>query len=97
MHIWIWGRCLVQNNVFRCDKCGLCCQNLNRSSLYDDLNDGNGVCVYYDKMTHLCRIYNERPDKCNIQKAYKFFSDIYTYDEYLQLNYMSCKVLKGEI
>lgn len=87
----------MQNDVFRCDKCGLCCQNLNHSSLYDDLNDGNGVCVYYDKKTHLCRIYNERPEKCNIQKAYNFFSDIYTYDEYLQLNYLSCKVLKGEI
>lgn len=31
---------------FECDKCGLCCMNLNKSSLYDDLNDGTGVCIF---------------------------------------------------
>lgn len=35
--------------MFNCDKCGLCCQNLNKSINADDLNDGTGVCVYYNK------------------------------------------------
>ena len=85
----------MQNRKFNCDKCGLCCQNLHRSELYNDLNDGNGVCIYYDKDTHLCKIYDKRPDKCNVKKYYSNVKKQYTYDEYLELNYESCKRLKG--
>lgn len=81
-------------NFFKCIKCGLCCQNLNKSQLYDDLNDGTGTCIYYDKVTHLCSIYNNRPEKCNVDKCYKYFSDKYTYEEYLELNYKSCEMLR---
>ena len=84
------------NEDFFCDKCGLCCQNLNKSSLYDDLNDGTGTCIYYDKHSKLCKIYKYRPEKCNIKAAYRFFSSVYTYEEYLDLNYQSCRILKEE-
>ena len=84
----------MNNKKFYCDKCGLCCQNLNRSSLYDDLNDGTGVCIYYDVKTHLCKIYDERPDKCNVEKYYEYVAGQYSYEEYLKLNVESRMKLK---
>lgn len=79
--------------IFQCNKCGKCCESLNRSFLYDDLNDGNGTCKYYDKNTKLCTIYNSRPEKCNVEKFYKKVSHLYTYEEYIKLNYLSCELL----
>lgn len=82
-------------NDFECDKCGLCCMNLNKSSLYDDLNDGTGVCIFFDKINKLCKIYETRPLKCNVKLAYKkLFKYYMPYEEYLQLNYEMCKKLK---
>ena len=83
--------------AFKCDKCGKCCENLNLSADYDDLNDGMGVCIYYDRETHLCTIYENRPDKCNVIKSYKSLMDKMSIDEYFELNYMSCKILKGGV
>ena len=81
---------------FKCDRCGKCCENLNLSHEYDDLNDGTGICVYYDRLTHLCTVYDERPDKCNVIKAYRKVQDKMSVEEYLELNYYACKRLKGE-
>ena len=80
---------------FVCDKCGMCCENLALSEEYADLNDGSGVCKYFDKDTRLCSIYEERPDKCNVEKCYHQFSEQYTYSEYLEKNYEACRLLKG--
>lgn len=80
---------------FVCDKCGLCCQNLDKNSLYKDLDDGTGVCIHYDKETHLCKIYDSRPVKCNIEKAYYEFDFDMPYSEYMELNYEACRKLKG--
>lgn len=81
---------------FPCDKCGLCCRNLNMSFLYDDLHDGTGVCRYLDKHTNLCTIYNERPEKCNIVDSYEHFKDKISFNGYIQLNIDACKKLKGD-
>lgn len=84
-------------DVFNCDKCGLCCQNLNKSELYNDLNDGTGVCVYFDKKSKLCMIYENRPLKCNIDKLYNlYFRKYYSIEEYYKLNKNICDELKEE-
>ena len=44
---------------FKCDRCGLCCQNLSKSSLYGDLNDGTGVCRYFDRKSNLCKLQEQ--------------------------------------
>lgn len=80
--------------MFDCNRCGLCCQNLQRSHLYDDLNDGTGTCIYFDRETKLCKIYEQRPDKCNIKKAYQFVQDKLSWAEYVKLNQEGCKRLK---
>ena len=57
--------------MFHCDCCGLCCMNLDKSDLYSDLNRGDGICKYFDEQTHLCSIYDSRPEKCNRDKSYE--------------------------
>ena len=82
---------------FPCDCCGLCCQNLHRSPLYADLHDGNGICRYFDKATNKCKIYDSRPDKCNIDITYKkYFSGNMTKTEFYKLNIAACNKLKEE-
>lgn len=82
---------------FICNKCGLCCMNLNNNPIYDELNNGEGVCVYFDRGKKLCSIYDHRPIICNVKLAYfTFFKDEMTYEDYLRVNYEACKKLKGE-
>lgn len=81
--------------MFKCDQCGLCCQNLAGIDLYQDLNDGTGTCLYFDRKTKLCTIYNQRPLKCRVDDAYDaYFKDKMTKQEYYQMNYGACKKLK---
>lgn len=84
------------SNLFPCAKCGKCCENLDKSDLYRDLDDGTGKCMHYDKETSLCKIYEHRPEKCNVLVSYKYFKDKYSFEEYLQMNIESCRKLKGE-
>ena len=83
--------------MFKCDKCGKCCENLQESELYSDLDRGDGICKHLDVKKHLCRIYENRPLKCNVDKMYKlYFSDKMTLDEYYSLNNTACTLLKNK-
>ena len=81
---------------FECNKCGLCCRSLNRSKLYKDLDDGTGTCRYFDKDTNLCKIYYNRPEKCNVEAMYKYFRNVMSYEEYINANMESCNQLRKE-
>ena len=81
--------------VFVCDRCGLCCKNLHLSDLFSDLHDGDGVCRYYDEEVHLCSIYENRPDKCNVEKGFELVAGLMSYQEYLQRNIAMCEKLKA--
>lgn len=81
--------------MFLCDKCGLCCMQVKSSPIYAALDRGDGICFYFDEATKLCRIYENRPIVCNIEKAYeKFFRGKIELEEYYRLNYEACKKLK---
>lgn len=86
---------LVDEEMFKCDCCGLCCRNLSLSDLYSDLDRGDGTCVHYNENTHLCNIYPKRPDKCNIDKMYEeCFQKLMSREVYYELNYQVCRKLK---
>ena len=69
--------------------------NLNLSSLYSDLDRGDGICKYFDTDNKLCSIYETRPLKCNIDKSYElYFKDQLTRYEYYEINYRACEELK---
>lgn len=83
--------------MFVCDCCGHCCMNLKKSDLYSDLDRGDGICRYFDTVSKLCTIYDERPDKCNVDKTYEnYFKDKMTIEQYYQMNYAACSALKKE-
>ena len=80
--------------MFHCDKCGVCCRNLDKSPLYKELDSGNGVCKYL--IGNLCSIYDNRPLLCRIDESYEaFFKDVMTLEEYYEENYRMCKMLKN--
>lgn len=81
--------------MFRCDKCGKCCRNLNRSPIYQALHSGDGVCKFLNK--NECSIYSSRPLICRVDESYNiFFKDKISYDEYLKINYQCCEILKRD-
>lgn len=79
--------------MFKCDCCGCCCRNLDKSKLYADLDRGDGTCKYL--IGNLCSIYSERPIFCRIDDCYeKFFKEDMDLNEYYRLNEIECKKLK---
>ncbi|MFR4520222.1 MAG: YkgJ family cysteine cluster protein [Fusobacterium sp.] len=81
--------------MFKCDKCGLCCQNLKLSSIYKVLDRGDGICLFYDESTKLCTIYEKRSVICNVDEVYKlYFFNKMEKSEYYKLNYEVCNQLK---
>lgn len=81
--------------MFKCSQCGLCCMNLKGSALYNDLDRGDGICIYFDYNKKLCKIYETRPDKCNIDKMYeKYYRNKISKEKFYQLNYEACEYLK---
>lgn len=83
---------------FLCDCCGKCCEHLDLSPLYVDLDDGTGMCIHYDYHTHLCKIYAHRPLKCNVEAMYRFFANKISWSDYLAENRKGCLKLKsGEL
>lgn len=81
--------------MFECDKCGVCCRNLNRSPVYADLDRGDGTCRYL--AGNLCSIYEDRPLLCRVDESYDaFFRELVTREEFYELNYKYCRILKKE-
>ena len=79
--------------MFRCDCCGCCCRNLDKSELYSDLDRGDWACRYLSG--NLCLIYDMRPLFCRIDECYEmFFRQEMSREEYYQLNEVECNKLK---
>lgn len=84
-----------QEFMFFCDKCGLCCMHIDESRLDEGMNRGDGVCIYFDEDSHLCKIYSDRPIICNVDKFYdRFLSSNCLKEEFYFANYEACKKLK---
>jgi Fe-S-cluster containining protein len=80
-----------------CSRCGLCCRNLHRSTLYQELDRGDGVCRYLDETTNLCRIYEKRPLVCRVDAAYEaWFQGHMSRADYYAANLQACRTLQEE-
>lgn len=79
---------------FPCQQCGACCKQVNLSAQTAFLDRGDGICLHLDLKSSLCKIYNERPEVCNVQKYYeKYLSDQYTWPDFIEINLIACKQL----
>jgi uncharacterized protein len=83
------------NNIFECEKCGTCCTKLDKNPLYKELDSGDGTCIFFNRDSRLCSIYEKRPDICNVNKGYELFKDVMTKDEFYKLNNQMCNILRG--
>jgi uncharacterized protein len=57
--------------MFPCTSCGLCCQNISHIKELNDYDLGNGICKFFDTLNNNCKIYENRPDICQIDKMYE--------------------------
>ena len=79
---------------FKCIQCGICCRNIHLIPKLKDFDLGDGVCKYLNTETNLCRIYNHRPEICNVEKSFdNHYNKLYSEDEYLEMNYKGCQLL----
>jgi hypothetical protein len=77
--------------MFLCSGCGICCQHLDKNSIYASFHDGNGICRHYDEISQRCLIYDTRPLLCRIDDIYPvLFADKLSLEEYYRLVKKSC-------
>lgn len=68
--------------------------NLDKfGNIYSELDDGKGVCRYFNKIARSCSIYDRRPLKCRIDEGYKYLKHI-PYKEYIWMTYQACEYLQ---
>lgn len=82
---------------FPCNRCGLCCSNLDKNSLYKHLDRGDGVCNHLDANKKLCQVYEKRPDICRVTEMYKKLSSLISYERYVELNMEYCDAAQRSI
>lgn len=79
--------------LFKCDSCGLCC--LRIESILPEFALKDGSCCYLNKETNVCKIYSDRPLKCNVSKFYdrtmKYFI---SEDRYYTNQAIMCELIK---
>lgn len=71
--------------MYKCEHCGCCCRNLDKSDIYASLDRGDGVCKYL--VGNDCSIYENRPLLCRIDESYdSMFSSLMTREEFYKIN-----------
>lgn len=81
--------------MFKCEHCGCCCRNLDKSDIYAQLNRGDGVCKYLKGND--CSIYENRPLLCRVDESYdSIFYKMMSREEFYKMNKQVCKMLQSE-
>lgn len=84
--------------MFSCTKCGLCCRNVSRHSLYLHLDRGDGTCQHFDEANALCSIYDNRPEICRVDLMYDhYFSKKMMRSDFYGLCANACNSMQAEV
>ena len=79
---------------FPCTQCGACCRHVNLSELTKFLDRGDGICYHHDLNSHLCKIYENRPEVCRVDTYYEqHFNQKISWEQFVHLNLIACKQL----
>jgi Fe-S-cluster containining protein len=82
--------------IFPCSRCGLCCRKLKGIPGLSEYDRGDGVCRYLEN--NLCKIYEKRPDICNVETMYRlFFRDAISKQDFFLVNMQCCEEYKSKI
>ena len=80
--------------MFDCTKCGACCRHI--ATILPDYDTGDGICRYLTK-DNLCRIYDNRPFICNVDKIYNdLFKGRIDQEEFYKITDEACKILQAQ-
>lgn len=81
---------------FKCSGCGCCCRKAGALGLMPDR--GDGACVHLGE-NNQCKIYETRPDVCNLDKMYLKWKKQYpelTKREYFRVTGTLCNRMMDE-
>ena len=81
-------------NSFPCTGCGACCKSDRLSELTHGLERGDGICIHFDDGQNGCKIYENRPDICNVEKTYdQHYKSVIQWNDFVSLNMLACNEL----
>ena len=81
---------------FPCERCGVCCQNVNRAPETRFLDRGDGTCLHYVESSKLCGIYDIRPDICRVDQQYHAnYERFIEWPEFVKINLEACELLRS--
>ncbi|MFC4299733.1 MAG: YkgJ family cysteine cluster protein [Castellaniella sp.] len=81
---------------FPCSQCGKCCEHVGNLAATADLDRGDGVCKFYEQTTRQCRIYDQRPDICRVDRQYALhYQPLMSWEAFVALNTRGCKTLQA--
>ena len=84
--------------TFPCNRCGSCCRALENNIVFEELNRGDGTCKYFDETHSLCKIYDRRPECCNVRIMWeKHFSQKFSWQHFIAINKAICTNLKTKM
>ena len=82
--------------AFVCTRCMECCRRVHLLPETAAMDRGDGVCRHLDEVNTGCRIYDQRPDICRVDRQFELrFHFEMTWDVYVRLNEAGCKELQG--
>ncbi|MDI3183088.1 MULTISPECIES: YkgJ family cysteine cluster protein [Pseudomonas] len=81
--------------AFACSRCLECCRRVHLLPDTAAMDRGDGVCQHLDELNALCRIYDERPDICRIDRQYVLhYQQAMTWESFVRMNEAGCKQLQ---
>ncbi|VXC97565.1 Flagellin N-methylase [Pseudomonas sp. 8Z] len=81
--------------AFSCNRCMECCRRVHLLPETAAMDRGDGVCRHLDEDNPGCRIYDERPDACRVDKQYELrYHQTMTWDAFIQANQDGCRQLQ---
>ena len=81
--------------MFPCTGCGVCCRHIGSADELKDYDLGDGTCRHLNLIDNSCKIYDERPDICRVDKMYdiKYYQDFSKKEFYIK-NAEACNYLQ---
>lgn len=87
----------LEELTFPCTSCGLCCQNISNIEELKDYNLGNGICKHFDMMNKNCKIYDDRPNICRVDKMFQLeYKKYFTKEVFYMENAKVCNALQEQ-
>ncbi|MEE4148853.1 YkgJ family cysteine cluster protein [Pseudomonas viridiflava] len=80
---------------FGCNRCMECCRRVNLLPETAAMDRGDGACRHLDEVRGACRIYENRPDICRVDRQYALhYQQAMTWEAFVKMNEAGCEKLQ---